>query len=219
MAPQTDQDWAERVAYIDYLNSASLVGLSLFYGVFLVIFMISFILLIQQRRTLSAPRKILFGSIIFLGMAMTANFSLQVAGTLIQMSWPGRLFPSATLQAKLVAADDLSQPPRAGAWVVMPLVYIVADAMPVWRAYLMWSHSKVMKSVILLLFGLNFAVCIFQAVYLAVEELRYKSGYNEFRRSIVYATRLLFSILVNAISTSLIGYQIWVHRALIRKTH
>ncbi|KAH8806798.1 hypothetical protein DL96DRAFT_1822157 [Flagelloscypha sp. PMI_526] len=218
MALQTDEDLAARVADVDYLNALALVAQSLFYGMFLIIFITSSILLLQQRRIWSTPRKFLFGSILFIGTAMTTKFSLTVAATLMHMSWPHLLVPSATLRAKLAAADKFSKPPQAGQWVVMPLVYIVADAMPVWRAYVMWSHSKLAKTILLVLFGLNVAVCIVQAVYLAVNEFRNTTGDTELRQSIVYAVALLFSVVVNAFSTSLIGYQIWIHRARIKKS-
>ncbi|KAH8806803.1 hypothetical protein DL96DRAFT_1686032 [Flagelloscypha sp. PMI_526] len=215
---RTDKEWAERVADVDYYDVVALMAQSLFYGMFLVIFIISCVLLIQQRRTLSVPRRILFGSILFIGVAMTINFSLEIAGTLIQMSWPHHLVSSATLYEKLVAADKLSHVPRAGMWVVMPLVYIVADAMPIWRAYVMWSHNKIVKVVLLVLFGLNTAVCITQGVYLAIDELRDTNNDRAVLQSIIYAATLLFSVIVNAISTSLIGYQVWIHRTLIRKS-
>ncbi|KAH8806797.1 hypothetical protein DL96DRAFT_598192 [Flagelloscypha sp. PMI_526] len=208
----TAQSWAERAADVDYYGTVALMAESLFFGMFVIIFGISIILLVQQRKTMSAPRKILFSSILFIGMAMTTDFSLALAGTLIQMSWPHLLGPSATLHEKLIAADELSLLPYAGTWVVIPLVYIVADAMPIWRAYILWSHSKVMKTILLVLYGVNVSVCLLQAIFLTVDELKDKNGDNEVRQSIIYATSLLVSVAVNAISTSLIGYQVWRHR-------
>ncbi|KAH8818559.1 hypothetical protein DL96DRAFT_1714856 [Flagelloscypha sp. PMI_526] len=211
----SDQTLAERSADVDYYGAVELMSQSLFYGMFLVVFGIS-ILILQQRKP-AGPRRVLFGSIMFIGIAMTTNFSLIVAGTLMQMSWPHLLSPSSTIRQKLMAANEISRKPFVGTSVVTPLVYIIADAMPIWRAYVMWSHSRNVKGILLVLFGLNIASCILQAVFVVINELQDANRNNEVLQSTVYATSLLFSVLVNATSTSLIGYQAWNHRANIKK--
>ncbi|KAH8806880.1 hypothetical protein DL96DRAFT_1630014 [Flagelloscypha sp. PMI_526] len=213
----SDKILAESAADVDYYSTVRLMTQSLFYGMFFIIFIISSILL-YQRNAQSTARRILFGATLFIGLATTANYALVIAGTLMQMSWPHQLSPSAPMRDKLNAGSELSRPPFAGTAVVMPLVYIVADAMPIWRAYTMWSHSKIITAILFIMLVLNVAVCFLQAVYLAVVELQDESSAaKQVQQSIVYATSLLVSVGVNALATSLIGYQAWKHRVQVRE--
>ncbi|KAH8806875.1 hypothetical protein DL96DRAFT_1686077 [Flagelloscypha sp. PMI_526] len=207
---------AERFIDRAYYNEVRIVTQSLFYGMFLVVFIISSILL-KQGHTQSASRRILYRSNIFIGAVTTANFSLSLAATLVQMSWPHLVPTTSSVRAKAAASNSITRGPIAGTVVLIPLVYIVADAMPIWRAYIMWSYSKFVRTVLLFMFGLNVASCLLQGIFRAVFIFETPNDTKAVQQSTVYAATLLFSVVVNAAATSLIGYKAWMHRADIRK--
>ncbi|KAH8822329.1 hypothetical protein DL96DRAFT_348215 [Flagelloscypha sp. PMI_526] len=98
-------------------------------------------------------------------------------------------------------------------FILHPIPYMIADIVPIWRAYILWSHSKVARTLLITVGLINTGVCVTRSIlaYLveAVDGLQRISPF-------LYPGQLGFSTITNAGVTIAIGIRAWHHRELTK---
>ncbi|KAH8831787.1 hypothetical protein DL96DRAFT_848050 [Flagelloscypha sp. PMI_526] len=88
--------------------------------------------------------------------------------------------------------------------------------MHIWRAYVLWSHSKLVQSLLLFVSFINAALCIAQTFvgpYLGARE----APKDDNILTALYATQFFVSTITNTIATAFIGVMAWRHKSFIRE--
>ncbi|KAH8806548.1 hypothetical protein DL96DRAFT_1630958 [Flagelloscypha sp. PMI_526] len=119
--------------YAFYSFVATMIS-SLFYGIFLGLAILSLGILRKRSQESSCSLPILYWAIIW---------SLHGTAGLIFMVKRHQLVSSDLhLEERMAAITNSEIKPLAAAMILQPLSFIVADAVSIWRAYILWPHSK-----------------------------------------------------------------------------
>ncbi|KAH8831786.1 hypothetical protein DL96DRAFT_1589036 [Flagelloscypha sp. PMI_526] len=199
-----------------FYSFVAIMTSSLFYGIFLVLTVISLGILWKRPQELSRPLKILRWTIICLAIITTAIWAFQsTADFVLTVKWRHLASSELPLEDHIAAIDKAELIPIAAATVLRPFAYVIADAIPIWRAYVLWTHSKLVQSVLLFAFFLNAALCIAQTFvgpYLVARVPK-----DNHILTALYAAQLFLSTITNAIATTFIGVMAWRHKTFIRE--
>ncbi|KAH8831785.1 hypothetical protein DL96DRAFT_1706196 [Flagelloscypha sp. PMI_526] len=115
------------------------------------------------------------------------------------------------LEEHIDAIDKAEVIPVASATVLRPFAFVIAAAIPIWRAYVLWSNSKLVQTLLLFVFFVNAVLCVAQAfigLYLVARDAPADSDIL----TALYAAQFLVSTITNAIATAFIG-----HKSFIRE--
>ncbi|KAH8823726.1 hypothetical protein DL96DRAFT_235767 [Flagelloscypha sp. PMI_526] len=203
---ETPEDFLLLLSDIAFNASVSLLSGALCYGVFLVLTLIALHLLGQRPIPRSRPTKILHWTIHFLLVTFTVSVSLQAGGYMLKLRWPRLGSPDTPLKERYHTGLDIYQKFLKGMLMLHPIPYMIADAVPIWRAYVLWSHSRKVRVLLIAVCVVNMAVCLTRSV------LEYLGEITQF----LYPAQLAFSTITNTVVTIAIGIRAWHHRALAK---
>ncbi|KAH8822328.1 hypothetical protein DL96DRAFT_1714662 [Flagelloscypha sp. PMI_526] len=193
--------------------SASLLSGAFCYGVFVVLTLVALQILGKRPAPHARPTKILLWTIIFLWGFFTAFVSLQAVGYIQVLRWP-RMGPSEqALKERYNSMVRAHKKVLQAIYTLHPIPYMIADAVPIWRAYLLWAHSKLARTVLVTLCLINMCFCVTRSVLeFLVNMLDSVHVISKF----LYPTQLGFSTVTNAVVTIAIGIRAWHHRELTK---
>ncbi|KAH8823763.1 hypothetical protein DL96DRAFT_1615411 [Flagelloscypha sp. PMI_526] len=187
-------------------SSVALLGGALCYGVFLALSLTALHTLGQRTEPQARPTRILRWTIVFLLCSFTLSVSLQAASYMLLIRWPRNGSSNLPLKVRYAAGQASFMKLFKPVLVLQPVPYIVADAVPIWRAYILWSASRKARMLLVTVCIINmvFFVTISILAYLAfsVDGLHKMSPY-------VYPAQLAFSTTTNGIVTIAIGIRAW----------
>ncbi|KAH8818797.1 hypothetical protein DL96DRAFT_1820194 [Flagelloscypha sp. PMI_526] len=193
--------------------SVALLSGALCYGVYIALAVISLQILGKRSQASTRPTKILYWAILFLWVIFSASVSIQAAGWMLLLRWP-KLAPS-TIPLKERYKSGLNAYVKLFkvTMVLHPIPYAVADAVPIWRAYVIWSNSRKTKVILITVCASNIAVCFARSIleYLAVK-VHSLDNISPF----LYPAQLAVSAITNGVVTIAIGIRAWRHRELTK---
>ncbi|KAH8823176.1 hypothetical protein DL96DRAFT_1683337 [Flagelloscypha sp. PMI_526] len=183
------------------------------YGIFFVLNIIALHILDKRPKPHTHPTKVLRWAIMFLFFAFTMTMALQAGGYILRSRWPrygssetplmDRWNMNVSVYSKIYKAMSLSQ----------PVPYMAADAVPIWRAYTLWAHSRNARLLLVIACGLNMLVGLTRII---LEPLMYSIDYLKDYEYYLYPIQLGFSTITNALVTIAIGIRAWHHRNLTK---
>ncbi|KAH8792258.1 hypothetical protein DL96DRAFT_1658810 [Flagelloscypha sp. PMI_526] len=196
-------------AFSEFLHGRYVADLvwTLCYGFLLAIALVSLYLLRKRASNATRPVQIIRIVIIILTAIVTASLSLQIAATLLVMKW----FRSYNipLTKRYQTAIEAYKVPVLINYILNPLIYAIADAVPLWRAWVLWQHSRGIKWFLIVISLLNSALCVAEGVLMTSAQLHIV---DEKRYIHLFPIQIIFSVLANAIATAAIGIKAWQHR-------
>ncbi|KAH8801240.1 hypothetical protein DL96DRAFT_789811 [Flagelloscypha sp. PMI_526] len=194
-------------------SSVILLSGGVSYGVYLVLTLISWQTLRTRPYPYSRPTQVLRWTILFLWAIFTVSVSLQASSYMLVLRWPRLNSSTISLQSRYGAVINVQGKLQQAMYVLHPIPYMAADAVPIWRAYALWSHSRKMKTFLIIVCAVNIAVCISRSIleYLVVELTRL-NGISQY----LYPVQLAFSVITNGVATIAIGIRAWHHRELTK---
>ncbi|KAH8832886.1 hypothetical protein DL96DRAFT_688529 [Flagelloscypha sp. PMI_526] len=206
-----------------YYNIAYQTYLSLLLGMFLMLAGTA-IYILRKDNERNRPKSILCWSIVALVVLYTTGWALQTTSALMMASWIQMTSPDLPLVDRWTIGFDASGKTAPGQDLIYPTIYIIADAIPIWRAYVFWNHSKAMRTALVVLFVVNAGVCIARALdafILDIKDLTGKeiSAQEDAQIHFFTGAQTLVSAVVNAITTIIIGIKAWKHKAFIKQSH
>ncbi|KAJ8090448.1 hypothetical protein PM082_019046 [Marasmius tenuissimus] len=212
--PPAELDLVARFASNMILTSAGLLTTSVFYGVYLVLFLAAMVILCNRREGHRTARLVLTIALVVLFLFSTAYlcctmsyFVLGLRHLLINDVGTPLLKKNAAFLAKYRTVGVVGQ-------VLLPIAVVVGDSIVIWRAWVLSAgNKKIMFVPVMLqlaLTGTSFAwVGCFVDASMPTE-------IPETCRKINTATYIL-SMLANIAGTSVIGYTTWCFRKAISR--
>ncbi|KAH8801256.1 hypothetical protein DL96DRAFT_1635725 [Flagelloscypha sp. PMI_526] len=210
----TPEDFLRFNSDLAIASSAALLSGAVSYGVYLVLTLMALRELRKRSRLRAMPISILYWTILFLWAIFTVAVSLQVASSMLLIRWPRLTSSGTSLNDRYNVILGRQAKLQQVMYMLQPIPYMAADAIPIWRAYVFWSHSRAMRTFLCALLVINIAVCIARSIleYLtvAVKSLHPISPF-------LYPIQLAFSVAANGAATIAIGIRAWHHRVLMKE--
>ncbi|KAH8822276.1 hypothetical protein DL96DRAFT_1819802 [Flagelloscypha sp. PMI_526] len=181
------------------------------YGVFLVISVLALCKLRQHPQPQTRPAKILRWTIAVLLLTVTLSLALQAISYMVRIKWPRYGSPSSPMKDRWNTGVALYRRFEKTMFLFVPLPYIAADAIPIWRACILWSHSRIAKRMLISALAFNTIIGIARGILVFVS-----MTFDDLAilRPILYPAQLGISTFTNALATSAIGIRAWHHREL-----
>ncbi|KAH8832383.1 hypothetical protein DL96DRAFT_651520 [Flagelloscypha sp. PMI_526] len=127
--------------------SVSLLTQALCYGVFLTLTWTALHRIGNRPSPRSLPTKMLCWLILFLWIVFTAIVALGLAAQILMVRWPqiSASNLNISLEESYDATYDMFAKLQMSKAILHPIPYMAADALPLWRCYVVWLHSRKAK--------------------------------------------------------------------------
>ncbi|KAH8834170.1 hypothetical protein DL96DRAFT_483963 [Flagelloscypha sp. PMI_526] len=143
---------------------------ALCHGILLCLSSVSLYLLQMRASKSERPVQVIRLVIIILTVIATVSISLNFMATLRVMSvlQEGYHLP---LQFQDDGAINVFKVPVLINYMLSPLIYAIADVVPLWRAWVLWQHSPGIKWFLIVVSILNAAICVLQGILMSSAQL------------------------------------------------
>jgi hypothetical protein len=202
------------------MNYRKMVGVfasGISFGMYLIVFGMS-IAVLQNRKTGPLAGKGLYWLLTILAVIATLAFTCNVSTVFVEASWSRLGSPDDPLKKKLMQAQARRVIPGLIYSLVSPLIFVIADSVAVWRAYVLWSRSPVVKGILCAAAILNILFWATNTVIRAVSGTAAILTGGNANLVILSITGLLLSTALNALASVLFGIRAWKHQTRLRQT-
>ncbi|KAH8822152.1 hypothetical protein DL96DRAFT_1620335 [Flagelloscypha sp. PMI_526] len=190
-------------------SSVAILSGAICYGMFVVLTFMALHMLSQRPHPNTRSTKILRWTILFLFCIFTVSFGLQEGGYIAGLRWPRLASSDVPWGIRLALGGDKHVELVTPMLVLHPIPYIAADAIPIWRAYILWTGSRKVRVLLVIVCGINAVLGIARSIV----ECWASSHGQESIYNISYPTQLGFSIFTNIMATAAIGVRAWQHHS------
>ncbi|KAJ3926133.1 MAG: hypothetical protein NXY57DRAFT_1029940 [Lentinula lateritia] len=209
----SENEIADQIGFSAYFDVVYILGASLFYGLSLPVFALSINVLRQRARNSKPVRFLLILTCLTL-FSVTGQFITNVGETLTGLSWSQSPSDSISYLDRMASASARAEPYGIASLIFQ---FFAGDAIVVWRASVLWSHSRAVRYTLCVLLAGSAAASIYDVTNFSVILTSNKgaSG-NGFLKG--DASSMFVSLAVNLAATSCIMSKAWLFRQSIKKT-
>ncbi|GAW10175.1 deoxyribose-phosphate aldolase [Lentinula edodes] len=207
---------ADQIGFSAYFDVVYILGASLFYGLSLPVFALS-INVLRQRAPNSKPVRFLLILTCLTLFSVTGQFITNVGETLTGLSWSQSPSDSISYLDRMASASARAEPYGIASLIFQVLNFFAGDVIVVWRASVLWSHSRAVRYTLCVLLAGSAAASIYDVTNFSIILTSNKgaSG-NGFLKG--DASSMFVSLAVNLAATSCIMSKAWLFRQSIKKT-
>ncbi|KAH8832384.1 hypothetical protein DL96DRAFT_1581861 [Flagelloscypha sp. PMI_526] len=182
--------------------SISVLSQGFCYGAFLALTLMAFYRLGNRPLPRTRPTKMLCWMVLFLWMVFTASVAVDLAGQILMIRWP--LTSTSTPNLSL----------RESKHMIRPITYMVADAVSLWRCYVIWPHSRKARILFVAVCIIDIATSIGTSI---LEYFTHTEGRLSHLERYLFPAQLAVSITANVITAIAVGIQAWYYNATVRE--
>ncbi|KAH8822244.1 hypothetical protein DL96DRAFT_1620545 [Flagelloscypha sp. PMI_526] len=132
---------------------------------------------------------------------------------MVLLRWPRITSPAVSFRERYNSVIAQYSKLQKAMFMLHPFPYMAADAVPIWRAYVLWPHSRKAKALLITVCGLNMVFCVTRSI---LEYIVFEFPRLHKMAPFLYPAQLAFSTITNGVVTIAIGIRAWHHRELTK---
>ncbi|KAJ3907151.1 hypothetical protein F5879DRAFT_575633 [Lentinula edodes] len=158
---------ADQIGFSAYFDVVYILGASLFYGLSLPVFALS-INVLRQRAPNSKPVRFLLILTCLTLFSVTGQFITNVGETLTGLSWSQSPSDSISYLDRMASASARAEPYGIASLIFQVLNFFAGDVIVVWRASVLWSHSRAVRYTLCVLLAGSAAASIYDVTNFSI---------------------------------------------------